>query len=249
VTEHPIRMVEIETYTPCNRKCSYCPNIDHERETVMMPDELYDSIIMQLRELGFCGRMSFHFYNEPLLDPRLPFLVARAKQALPETRVVLYTNGDFLSRAGFEQLVDAGVDVAWVTNHGTNPRHCGWRHDLSPAYAAHLRYQTHENPEISWTNRGGLLPHIANPSRPLSIRCTAPATTLVITAHGTVVLCYEDYEQSVVIGDLRQQTIVDVWDAPGTRELRRRLLTADRSCTRICSRCNNTEMQTLEQMD
>jgi radical SAM protein with 4Fe4S-binding SPASM domain len=247
--QFPIRMVEIETRTKCNRTCVYCPNSTHDRGDVSMPDHLFHSIVDQLQDLGFAGRMSFHFYNEPLLDDRLVDLIGYARRALPAVRIVLYTNGDRLTRQRFTDLVEAGVDIAWVTNHGSSRNHCAWRHDLPAELAGHLRYQTHQNPEIFWTNRGGLLPAVASVPEPLAVPCTAISTTLVVTAEGRVVLCYEDYEGQVTLGDLTRQSIRDVWDGDQARALRRRLATGDRTCAVPCRSCNNTEMQTLEVID
>jgi radical SAM protein with 4Fe4S-binding SPASM domain len=246
---YPIRMVEIETRTICNRRCSYCPNSDHSRPDAEMPEPLFVSIIAQLSDLGFDGRMSFHFYNEPLLDDRLERFVAQACAALPEMRVVLYSNGDLLTRARFEALLAAGVETLWITNHGRSAAHCRWRHELPPDLRRHLRYQTKDNPEIFWTNRGGLLPHVAHVDAPLAVPCTALATSLVVDAHGHVVLCYEDYEGRVTLGNLQRQSIEEVWNSPRARTLRRRLLRGDRTCTAPCRGCNNVEMQTLEAVD
>jgi len=245
----PIRMVEIETRTRCNRACSYCPNSTHQRPDVELPEPLYRSILAQLRELRFEGRMSFHFYNEPLLDQRLEGFIRIAREQLERLRIVLYSNGDYLTRQRFEALVDAGVDVLWVTNHGRSERHCSWRHDLPERLQQHLRYQTNRNPEIFWTNRGGLLPHVVTIRQPLSVRCTALATTLVVTAEGAVVLCYEDYEGRVSLGSLHSQSIAEVWNSPRAMAIRRRLIVGDRTCTLPCRGCNNIEMQTLEVID
>ena len=245
----PLKMVEIETYTACNRRCVYCPNSDHERPPHFMPDMLFDRIIDELATLGFCGRMSYHFYNEPLLDPRLATFVRSSRQRLPSIRIVLYSNGDLMTRARFEELVDAGIDVAWVTNHGSSIRHCDWRDQLSEPLRAKLRYQTNKNPDIFWTNRGGLLPLIANVTEPLSEVCTAPATTLVVNAFGHVVLCYEDYEGREVLGDLNTQSITDVWMAPKTVRIREALMRGDRTCSVPCRSCNNIEMQTFDVID
>ena len=246
---YPIQMVELETRTVCNRRCSYCPNHDHRRHDVEMPEPLFEEILRQLSDLDFAGRMSFHFYNEPLLDVRLERFVEMARDVLPKVRRVLYSNGDLLTRARFEALVAAGIDVLWVTNHGSSAAHCRWRHDLPEDLRRHLRYQSKDDPSIFWTNRGGLLAHVAQIDAPLRTPCTAIATSLVVDARGHVVLCYEDYEGRVTLGNLHRDTIADVWNSPRARMLRRHLLEGDRTCTAPCRACNNVEMQTLDVID
>jgi hypothetical protein len=67
----PLLLVEIETAASGNRRCHHCPVSTHGARTGQMPRELFAKIISDLREMGFRGTMSFHFYNEPLLDDRL----------------------------------------------------------------------------------------------------------------------------------------------------------------------------------
>lgn len=242
-------MVEIETYTRCNRRCKYCPNFDHQRPDVFMSEELYQNILDQLVDFDFQGRISHHFYNEPLLDSRLCSFIAQARFRIPKCRIVLYSNGDFLTKDMFLQLLEAGIDIAWVTNHGTSKKHCSWRYELSDKQLEKLRYQTNKNPDIFWTNRGGLLPEVATIDQPLTVPCTAIATTLVVTAEGDVVLCYEDYEGQEKLGNLHDKTIADIWNSERAVYIRERLLMGDRNCSAICQKCNNIEMQTLEQID
>ncbi len=94
--------INIETATECNRQCEYCPNSLSDRSrpegAFKMPISLYQSIIKQLAEIGFRGRISPHGYGEPLLDERLPDLVAYTHRLLPRGKIWIYSNGDFSHR-------------------------------------------------------------------------------------------------------------------------------------------------------
>lgn len=68
-------IIEIETITECNRKCVYCPNYQYDRGKHLMSEKCYKKIIDELAGIGFRGRVSPHFYGEPLLDKRLPDLI------------------------------------------------------------------------------------------------------------------------------------------------------------------------------
>ncbi|MBU1121026.1 radical SAM protein, partial [Candidatus Micrarchaeota archaeon] len=94
--------VEIETNTECNRKCVNCPNFLFEREKGLMETNLYKKIINELSETKYNGRLSPHFYNEPLLDKRLLLLMSYTRDKLPEAFICVYTNGDLLDRKLFD---------------------------------------------------------------------------------------------------------------------------------------------------
>src|SRR5947209_6778178 len=110
-------VVEIEVGVRCNRTCSYCPNgtIGPSASSALMELGLYTRVVSQLGEIEFCGRLSFHFYNEPLMRKDLESLVSIARGTLPFAHLVLYTNGDLLTDARYRGLLDAGIDFFIVT--------------------------------------------------------------------------------------------------------------------------------------
>src|SRR6185503_15506674 len=78
-------VVEIEVSVRCNRSCIYCPNskVGSTSPFSFMDIELFRRIIAQLSQISFSGRLSFHFYNEPLMRKDLEKLVAIARAPLP----------------------------------------------------------------------------------------------------------------------------------------------------------------------
>src|SRR5262245_22586687 len=90
------KAVELELNSMCNRKCTYCPNVSSKRPVGFMSEELFKKIIHELEEIEFDGRISYHFYGEPLLDKRLPEFVQYTKDKVPNSYAEIYSNGDFL---------------------------------------------------------------------------------------------------------------------------------------------------------
>ena len=79
------RTVAIEVSSYCNRKCSYCP-VSKEEEKIpkeFMEMDLFKKIIRQLQDMNFKGSIMYHFYNEPLLDERLPEFISYVTTNLP----------------------------------------------------------------------------------------------------------------------------------------------------------------------
>jgi len=56
-----------------------------------MGGESYEHILSELSRTNFVGRLAYHFYNEPLLDPGLDKFVEMTSRKVPEARQVLST--------------------------------------------------------------------------------------------------------------------------------------------------------------
>lgn len=232
-------VVEIETASACNRTCWYCPNSKHKRPSRgRMPESLFRKILSDLAERSYAGRLSFHFYNEPLLDKRLCDFVALARQALPESYIKLFTNGDLLTPARFRQLVSAGMSRICITDHGGAGdalEKC--MAELRPDERDMVRLQT--SAMLSLSNRGGIVPLVQLVNEPLDVPCALPMSRMVITLSGNIVLCCEDYFEQMVIGNVEKQSIWEIWDSPRLNRIRERLARGDRRCTTICRHCSN----------
>lgn len=106
-----VEMVEIETFSYCNRRCWFCPNsiIDRISENREMPESLYLTLLDQLAGIGYQRMLSFSRYNEPLSDRLILRRIAQAHERLPHAHLHTNTNGDYLTRDYVHDLQDAGL--------------------------------------------------------------------------------------------------------------------------------------------
>lgn len=122
-----LKLIEIETFSYCNRKCWFCPNsvVDRLSENHIMPEEVYLDLIQQLQEIDFAGELTYSRYNEPLSQREL--IVKRIKQAralLPNAILRTNTNGDYITRDYIEELCDAGLNQLWIQQYlGNNEQY------------------------------------------------------------------------------------------------------------------------------
>jgi 8-amino-3,8-dideoxy-alpha-D-manno-octulosonate transaminase len=228
--------VEIETNSRCNRGCHYCPVAVDPRAGHEMPEDLFLSIVDQLAELGFHGRFSPHFFGEPLLDPRLPRLMAEVRRRLPGARIVIYTNGDPLTPGKAQALLDAGVSLFIVTfEHGESEAFRKTRAAL-PAKVLRRRFLVrHFTEDVkSPYNRGGSV--LGDRATLRLAVCHAPSSTLVIDAWGKLKLCCNDYYGREDWGDLTKSRLADLWAMPAFKQTRRELLrgTFTKEICRVC---------------
>ncbi len=231
-----ISTVEIEINSRCTRKCSYCPVsiLPIPEVPKFMDDNVMDRVIDELVKMEFSGRLSYHFYNEPLIRRDLEAVIVKFKQALPYAYQVVYTNGELLTEARYRSLIDAGVDLIKVTAHDLR------EHPDRP-------YQIVQYPiDLELTNRGGVvtaLPGVTDEM--LTTACYAPSEMLIITVTGDVVLCYEDARREHVMGNLLHQSLEEIWFLERFIKLRELLAAGLRSeATSMCQVCTNVAHKT-----
>jgi 8-amino-3,8-dideoxy-alpha-D-manno-octulosonate transaminase len=216
--------VEIETNSRCNRGCHYCPVAVDPRPGHEMPEALFFSLIDQLAAMRFRGRLSPHFFGEPLLDPRLPRLLAEAHRRLPRARIVIYTNGDPLTPSKAQALLDAGVSLFVVTFEDGESEAFKKTRAALPAWTLRRRFLVrHFREDVKAPyNRGG---SVLFGQRELHMKaCHAPSSTLVIDAWGKLKLCPNDYYGVEDWGDLNKTPLQTLWDLPSFRATRKELL-------------------------
>ena len=224
-------VVEIEVNSRCNRRCSYCPVsvLPKADDPTVMSEEIFGIIMSELQNIGYSGRLSYHFYNEPLLRKDLNLLVAVASRDLPDAKQVLYTNGDFLSEKVYRSLLDAGIEEFVVTRHDFTP--------IPERPKQIVQYPT----DLAIDNRGGSMGGLDSA---LSVPCYVPQEVVVISVIGDVIFCFEDAKRSHVMGNVTQKNIMEIWNSKRYHELRRKLEIGDRrGASHVCEKCDNTAYQ------
>lgn len=227
---HPKRwftVVEIEINTHCNRTCAYCPrtHIPFSSTPQYMPMPLYEKLIKDLEGIKFKGRLSYHFYNEPLLHPDLEYLVEYASKKLPGVFQELYTNGDFLSEERYHLLLKKGINNFLITSHSNED-------------FPERPHQTVQFPsDLLITNRGGSLFDV---EKTLKIPCFVPSEMLIVSYSGDVLFCFEDIRRSGVMGNINSQPLEKIWFSERYRNARVLLREGNRQqAYSFCRHCNN----------
>lgn len=234
--------VEIEINSDCNLQCSYCPNSLGQRSVRgEMEVSLYKRIIDELDTMNFAGRISYSFYNEPLLCSQLLSHLSYTRMKLPSVKIVLYTNGTLLSLTKFYDLVAAGVTRFIVTKQENIIKID--LEDYFEKLPEHLKsiifFRSYK--EMPLTNRGGTLPHLGLQMLPKLLPCYVPSHVVTITMNGNVLPCFEDVYEKNMMGNLQEKSLFDIWNDQKYQNFRQKL----RHCLRhqfdpcaICNRVN-----------
>ncbi len=209
--------VEIETVNRCNGSCEFCPvnKNNDRREYKEMPDDLFEHIIDQLADLNYSGKLALFSNNEPFLDQDIIRKHRYAREKLPHARMHLFTNGTLLTIEKFAQIVEY-LDELVIDNYQQElklirpcqeiAKYCEMHTELKKKVTIVLR-----KPKEILTSRGGDAPNRKKLVSYENLRCILPYKQLIIRPDGKVSLCCNDPYGKNTLGDLRKDTIINVW--------------------------------------
>lgn len=243
--EFPLfQTIEIETINRCNGGCAFCPvNRHHDpRPYKVMNEHLFKSIIQQLQDLDYSGSVGLYSNNEPLLDKRIFDLLAYAREALPKAKLYMFTNGTLLTVEKFKMLTQY-LDTLIIDNYSdclelikpvTNVYDYHQDHPDEPHGKVFIYLRKQQ--EIL-TNRGGMAKNRSKNIFKLKSACMYPFEQVVVRPDGKLSLCCNDATGKVTMGDLTEESLVDIWRGKKYMALRRAMV-KDRDFHFLCSNCD-----------
>jgi len=111
--------VYVEPTNACNLDCRTCIRNVWNEPLGRMTRETFARIVEGLRAFSPCPTVFFGGFGEPLAHPNIVEMVTQAKAI--GARVELITNGTLLDEALSRQLIEAGLDMLWVSLDGATP--------------------------------------------------------------------------------------------------------------------------------
>lgn len=205
--------VYVETVQHCNRRCHYCPQSIYPLPKATMTDDDFGTVLRRLQDHDWRGPVYLNRFGEPLLDPNLSSRIERLARLTDH--VQLFSNGDLLTPAKAIELVTAGLELCKITRHPpVRPDFDGRIADVISIYPKHFKLLDPVEPDTI----GGL-----NPEAPNYTACTLPSWAFIINPNLDVSLCCHDYNRDHVFGNLRKQSIHEIWNSTIFKDIRRRL--------------------------
>lgn len=249
--------VEFENITTCNRRCSYCPNSIYERGLAknkkIMEESLFKKIVEELAVIKFSGRISPVFFGEPLLDDRLVDWIKYVRENLPDALIIIHSNGDILTFELHNNLIKAGVNIFVITEHG-DEMSCNMRNLLEKFHV--VKYEDDYMHNVAYApigqkkatilyrdlkknnnlyNRGGLLKDMPAIKVEKTI-CELPSEILLIDYQGNIILCCNDYFSKIKFGNIKDESILDIWNKKEFKDTRSQLRKGDFRFD-MCKKC------------
>lgn len=237
--------IEVETINRCNGTCAFCPvnrNVDPREET-KMSEELFYSIVDQLSAMDYSGKFTTFSNNEPLLDERIIEFNRYARAKLPKARMHLFTNGTLMTIDKFIALTDI-LDELVIDNYQQDLKlikpcqEIKEYVDLNPELELNKKVTiVLRKPIEILTSRGGDAPNRETIGDYSDDRCVLPYKQMIVRPDGKVSLCCNDATGKFTLGDLRTESIKDVWFGTRFKKVREALYKGRKYCGN-CKMCD-----------
>jgi Iron-sulfur cluster-binding domain/Radical SAM superfamily len=258
--ESPVlpEIVQIESTNICNAKCVFCPRDDMERKQGVMDMALFRKVADECAALGIT-HVRMHNYGEAFVDRQLVEKVRYAK-SIGIAEVGLISNGSLITEAAAHGMVEAGLDAINISVDAAGKEvfektRVGLKYDKvvanierRPKLILSFVRQDNSNEERAFIEHWGAKAdkiHITdlhnwagtlNHESDVNFPCYRPWLTFTVLWDGRVSLCCADFDGRTVLGDLRTQTIREVWNGEPYRKVRRAHL--DHGGPDICQSCD-----------
>ncbi len=239
----PFTNLELNICALCNRSCFFCPKSNHKlfpNLNEFMTLEFYEKLLKDLASVNFKGRLSFCGLSEPFIHKDLFELIKLTKHYCPKSYLDILTNGDFLNIENVRRIFQLGLDNLKISMYdGPHQipyfkkiqQECGLSDEQ---FVIRERYLSADKDfGLTINNRGGTvnLPeyNIVPLKEPLKRSCYYPFHKLIIDYNGDVMICPCDWEKKLIVGNLNQKNIFEIWNSDEMKEVRLRLINNDRS--------------------
>ncbi|OFX11357.1 MAG: hypothetical protein A2516_05650 [Alphaproteobacteria bacterium RIFOXYD12_FULL_60_8] len=110
--------VGIETVGRCNANCTFCPHGDLDRRFESMSDALFAKILTDLQAIPPSHPLTIYpnFVSEPFMDKQIFERLGAINQALPQAKLMIYSNLNVAPKGFLERLVKVrnlvGINVS-----------------------------------------------------------------------------------------------------------------------------------------
>jgi radical SAM protein with 4Fe4S-binding SPASM domain len=244
--------VELNITELCNRTCVFCPRTDpavYPNRKLNMRLDVVERVADDLAGFGFQGRISFSGFGEPFLNRQLETFVRACRSRLPQNTIEINTNGDFLKVEGIRALFRAGLTFLYVNLYDSADQEPALVALLESAGVAKSQYRLRphwagatEDFGLNLNNRSGLvnIDNVRSHRTPEDLRgkpCYYPFYKMLVDWDGRVLFCSNDWGRKIVVGDVVQQSIRDIWLSEAMRTVRERLAAGNRQFS-PCDGCN-----------
>ena len=255
-TKYPIfSWIEFSLSGLCNRVCVFCPRSDPKEFPNLnkhMSIDSYISVMNDLKEINYKGGIIYSGFSEPILYKHIFEVIKITKDLLPNNRIELITNGDHLKIDKLNKLFDVGLTQISVSLYDGPHQIENFKQLQAEAKLSDdqfdLRYRwanVESDNGISYginiTNRAGAinLPNIdvVKLKEGIKKKCFYPFYQIMVDYDGAVLLCNHDWHKKLILGNINDESILDIWNNEVYKQTRANLSNA----LRIDSPCNKCD--------
>ena len=246
---HSILTVEMNLTELCNRKCVFCPRHDpkvYPNRNLNTTIEDASTIAKRLADFGYVGRISFSGFGENFLNKQFNEIVQAMRNELPNNVFECNTNGDFLNKKTVTEIYESGMDMLYINLYDGLEQIEPFVEIMKEASITEDNYKLRaHHTQDEWglfvNNRSGLIDWIGFDEDDIENLkgkpCHYPYYKMFVDWNGDVLFCSNDWGREIVIGNLIESSVMDVWMGEEMKKVRDRLSVGDRSHS-PCNTCS-----------
>jgi radical SAM protein with 4Fe4S-binding SPASM domain len=255
-----LNVIQIESSTTCNGKCTFCPRFDMKRKGGEMTDGLFHKIVKEGAEMGVVNFTPF-LNGEPFLFPRLFEWLDYLEER--NLRFTLYTNVSMMTKEKADKLnAYKNINEIVFSFHGFDKesyekmmRIPYERSKVNIDYfvsIAKIPYRVYmlisdittpgvEKFKQTWGDKvflgkyvnwaGKRFSSMAGTQHP----CPRILSEMTVYWDGRVSLCCMDSDAGVILGDLNKQSVKEVWESNQWMRDKHKVLDFN---LELCRQCN-----------
>lgn len=237
--------VNIEITTDCNYACPFCPQSSYRRSSRYMTPEAFSYVVDELRRMDFSGLIVPAVNNEPFMHESLMSFCEQIALRLPRANCLLLSNGSLITFEHLRFLASLPRPPSilvndYTENHMVACRIRGMLGSLDTRFAPSLNVEVRERSRAEKLsnragNQGGCTSVLDDYQ---DVVCTWPFTGVFLAPDLKTFLCCSDYRHQVMMGDLKEKRLMDIWRGEPYRDLRRKMLDTCREGLSLCERCD-----------
>jgi len=193
---HYTEKISFELSNFCNYSMYHqkCP-AHLQKELKVLPLSLIEKTIDTLGKYNFSGKIAFHNYNEPLIDPRLFYILKYTKEKCPNASFYICTNGYYLDQTIGEELAAFGVTKIHVSIY--------FKKELERLQKIKLPVPC----DLQVMELDDTLNIYSGPIKDCNKKCSAPLREVVVSKDGDISLCCYDWAYIYKFGNLKEKTL------------------------------------------
>ena len=222
--------IEVNITELCNRKCYFCPRSSFY-PNLNLNMSVGNSIILKNRldEINFTGTLAFSGNGEPLLNPNVYGIINNLKKYKP----YLITNGDRILKNEkiIDHLFDNGLNYLVLNEYDSNEN---YDKKMKMVKGRNIIVKNQFKFPLNYTNRKR--EHVDNQFE--NKVCYFPFYKTVVDYNLNLRFCNNDWKHKIIIGNLEQSSIRDIWLSDHVNKMRMHLMKGERKCIISCENCD-----------
>lgn len=248
----PFSSIEFSIIGACNRRCIFCPRVDDKQfpnKYESLPLNIFHKIMRELWSIHYTGRISFSGFSEPLLTKNIEEYISCGKKLCPNMTIEIVTNGDCLTLERLKNLFLSGLDNIRISLYDGPHQVKQFQKMQASAnlnnkqFILRKRYLPEKDYGMNISNRAGTITlinkyvNVKPLEKSLNQPCHYPFYKMVVDYTGEVVICSNDWLKKRVVGNVKHQTVFEIWNSEGFNQARKNLINSNR-CFAPCEKCD-----------